>query len=260
MATKIFSLALLLTSTAYGWGPGGGGGGGGYNNPYDNGGNDDNDRGFNSAFFRSFFTSGQKILTAHAVLAALAFVVLFPTGGILIRVASFPGLWIAHGLFQIFAYVVYIAAFGLGIYMATNLHMMDETHVIIGIVLFVLLFFQPFLGLLHHIGFKKHARRGVWSYGHIWLGRGLITLGIVNGGLGLKLAKDTHIGAPTNGQVVAYSVVAAIMWAIYMLAAMWGELKRGRDRRADLEKTAVSSENGARSRSSGKRSGRSIYR
>ena len=176
----------------------------------------------------SFFSSGTKILTAHAVLASLAFVVFFPTGGILIRLCSFHGLWLLHGLFQIFAYLLYIAAFGLGIYMATNLRMLNQAHPIIGIVLFVLLFFQPLLGFLHHFMFKKHGRRMVWSYGHIWLGRIVITLGMINGGLGLQLAKRTRIGAPSNGQVVAYSVVAAIMWVAYVLAALIGENRRRR--------------------------------
>jgi len=70
--------------------------------------------------------------------------------------------------------------------------MLNQAHPIIGIVLFVLLFFQPLLGFLHHFMFKKHGRRMVWSYGHIWLGRIIITLGIINGGLGLQLAKRTR--------------------------------------------------------------------
>ena len=106
--------------------------------------------------------------------------------------------------------------------------MLNQAHPIIGIVLFVLLFFQPLLGFLHHFMFKKHGRRMVWSYGHIWLGRIIITLGIINGGLGLQLAKRTRIGAQSNGQVVAFSVVAAIMWVAYVLAALIGENRRRR--------------------------------
>lgn len=221
MALYVAALVLALASQTHAqFGNFGGYGGG---NPYspNTGGNSN----FNPF---TFFSSGTKILTAHAILASLAFVVFFPIGGILIRLCSFPGLWLLHGLFQIFAYLLFIAAFGLGIYMATNLRMLNQAHPIIGIVLFVLLFFQPLLGFLHHFMFKKHGRRMVWSYGHIWLGRIIITLGIINGGLGLQLAKRTRIGAPSNGQVVAYIVVAAIMWVVYVLAALIGENRRRR--------------------------------
>jgi len=53
----------------------------------------------------------------HGILAALAMVVLFPAGSIFMRVI--PGrfaIWI-HGLAQLVAYVVYIAAVGLGLYL-----------------------------------------------------------------------------------------------------------------------------------------------
>lgn len=172
------------------------------------------------------------LITAHAVLATLAFALFFPIGGILIRLASFPGLWWVHGLIQAFAYLLYIAAFAIGVYLATSapvsVNALGNAHPIIGIVLFVLLFFQPFLGLLHHFMFKKHSRRVVWSYGHIWLGRAIITLGIINGGLGLRWAKQTRAFAPSTGAIIAYGVVAGIIWLIYIASAIYGEIKRKR--------------------------------
>lgn len=68
--------------------------------------------------------------------------------------------------------------------------------------------------------FKKYQRRQVWSYFHIWLGRILITLGIINGGLGLRLANNTKTGE------IAYGVVAGIIWLVWMVAAVYGEIKR----------------------------------
>jgi len=137
-----------------------------------------------------------------------------------------------HGLFQTFAYILYIAAFAIGVYMASHMHLMSNSYVnahpIIGIVLFVVLLFQPILGFLHHTMFKKHSRRVIWSYGHIWLGRTAITLGIINGGLGLRLSQRMHAFAPKNGTVIAYSVVAGIMWALYAASAVYGEVKRRR--------------------------------
>ena len=60
------------------------------------------------------------MLTAHGVLAALAFVIFFPLGGIMIRVFHFPGLVWAHGIMQVLGFLVYTAAVALGIYIATT--------------------------------------------------------------------------------------------------------------------------------------------
>lgn len=171
------------------------------------------------------------MLIAHGVLASLAFVMLFPAGSILIRLGSFRGAWLIHGLFQIFAYLVYTAAVGLGIWLAqqapSQVGLLDRYHPIIGLLLFALLFFQPIMGYIHHLRYKKLQRRTVWSYGHLWLGRIAITLGMINGGLGLLLAYDAPLGfAPSKGQVIAYGVIAALMWLLYVTAAIVGERRR----------------------------------
>ena len=56
--------------------------------------------------------NSHEILIVHGVLASLAFVILFPAGAITIRLASFTGVVWFHAAFQVFAYIVYIAAFG----------------------------------------------------------------------------------------------------------------------------------------------------
>lgn len=165
------------------------------------------------------------------MLASFAFVVLFPVGSILIRLGSFRGAWLIHGLFQIFAYLVYAAAAGIGIWLAqqapSQVDLLSRYHPVIGLILLALLFFQPIMGYVHHLRFKKFKRRTLWSYGHLWLGRIAITLGIINGGLGLLLAYDAPLGfAPTQSQVIAYGVVAGIMWLLYVAAAIVGERRR----------------------------------
>lgn len=67
----------------------------------------------------------KKMLIAHGVLAALAFVILFPSGAILMRLASFPGLVWVHAAFQVFAYLVYVAGFGLGVYIANEMDLVS---------------------------------------------------------------------------------------------------------------------------------------
>jgi hypothetical protein len=182
----------------------------------------------NNAGFTTIGSSGggnrQTILIAHGVLASLAFVILFPAGAIAIRLASFPGVVWLHAGFQILAYLVYIAAFGLGVYMATEMNLLDSYHPIIGIVVLVLVFFQPITGLLHHTLFKKYSHRTLWSYAHIWIGRIAVTLGIINGGVGLRLADSMHMSS--RGGIIAYSVIAAVVWLVWVAAMFIGERRR----------------------------------
>lgn len=101
---------------------------------------------------------------------------------------------------------------------------LDEYHPVIGIVVFILLFFQPILGCMHHVLFKKYQTRTFWSYAHLWLGRIVITLGIINGGLGFKLADTMGMGSKSG--MIAYSVVAALMWSAWAIASIIGERRR----------------------------------
>lgn len=195
-------------------------------------GSSSNNGGSSRGFGGGRFGDAQIMITAHAVLATIAFGFLFPVGGIMIRLGSFPGLWIVHGLFQIFAFLLYTAAFGIGVWMTRNFYTLNDAHPIIGIVVFALLVFQPLLGFLHHVFFKRYNARTIWSYGHIWFGRAVIILGIVNGGLGLGLAKRTGVMAPSNGAVIGYSVGAGVMGLAYLLSAWYGERKRSRSRAA----------------------------
>lgn len=217
-----------IANAQFGPPSGGYGGGGGSDSPFSS----------NGGFGDGFFGNRSKMVTAHAVLATVAFGLLFPVGGILIRLASFRGLWLAHGLFQIFAYVLFAIAFGLGIYMYKSMpdelpngvEISHEAHPIIGIVAFCLLFLQPWLGLLHHFAFKKHSKRVFWSYAHLWIGRFVIALGIVNGGLGLQLSQKIGQYAPHKATIIAYSVAAGVIYLLYVLAAIYGEAKRKRAR------------------------------
>ena len=174
----------------------------------------------------------RSMLLAHGVLAGIAFVALFPIGGILIRIANFTGLMWVHAALQLFAYLVYIVAFAMGVYMATHLGLMNNAHPIIGIALFMILLLQPVFGFLHHRLFKKYSHRTLWSYAHIWHGRAAILLGMVNGGLGIKLA-----GTASMGQKIAYGVLAGLMGVIYIAAIVFGELKRKKSTPPSYEKS-----------------------
>lgn len=96
----------------------------------------------------------------------------------------------------------------------------SNAHPIIGIVVLVIMFFLIPLGYVHHLKFKLLKRRTIYSYVHLWFGRISITLGIINGGLGLQLA-----GA-SDSIIIAYSVVGGIAWLLWAITAMMGEIQR----------------------------------
>jgi hypothetical protein len=59
----------------------------------------------------------------------------------------------------------------------------------------------------------------------------VITLGMINGGLGMLLASDAPAFLafrPNQGQIIAYGVVAGIMWLLWVAAAVVGERRRAR--------------------------------
>lgn len=91
---------------------------------------------------------------------------------------------------------------------------------------------QPVLGWLHHQQFIKTQRRGIFSHIHMWSGRGLMILGIVNGGLGLQATNQSA------RFVIAYSVLAGVVSMIYTACAAVGASKR---RKQSIEKTMTSS-------------------
>jgi len=120
-----------------------------------------------------------------------------------------------HGALQVFSLCALISGFGLGIklaqfrgylYKSTGL-----THTVFGTVLIGLFLIQPFLGILHHLQYRKTLHRAPVSYTHIWYGRILMACGIINGGLGLKLAANTKKGE------IAYGVVAGVVGVVYVV-------------------------------------------
>lgn len=181
---------------------------------------------------------------AHGIIMGLTFVILFPLGGLIMRILGFGGVVWFHAAWQILSLLLFTAAFGIGVHMAEELDYVriflpvshtygtdfciklyegrGHTHTLFGTVIFGIIWLQPILGYVHHMMFKKHHSRTAVSHVHIWYGRILFILGIVNGGLGLQLASNT-----TGGEI-AYGVVAGIMAVVYIAVATFGELRRSK--------------------------------
>ena len=104
----------------------------------------------------------------------------------------------------------------------------------------MLLIAQPVVGFVHHRVYKKVQKRQVWSYLHLTLGRVGISLGIINGGLGLYLS-----GASAYHKRV-YGIVAGIMWALWMGVAIWSEARRLRKNRQATDEVVSKGPTGSR--------------
>ncbi|PWY93961.1 CBD9-like protein, partial [Aspergillus sclerotioniger CBS 115572] len=162
----------------------------------------------------------KQVLIAHATLMGLAFGILFPLGAVLmpIPISSLPVRKIfLHAGIQLFALGVTLAGFGAGVYIAHAAGQLSNPHPIIGIVVVgVLVLVQPVLGIVQHREYKKTGNPG-GKVGvlHRWVGRGVVVLGMINGGLGFRLAGVGGGFAP-KGAVVGYSVVVGVVGVGYL--------------------------------------------
>ncbi|KAE8451879.1 hypothetical protein EG329_002720 [Mollisiaceae sp. DMI_Dod_QoI] len=126
------------------------------------------------------------------------------------RLLSFPSLVWVHAGWMTFTYIIVLASMGMGVWIAVVSDQIDQAHSIIGLVVVGSLLLQPISGFTHHLLYKRSGRPNAATYPHIWWGRAVITLGIVNGGLGLQLSGNTVKGE------IAYGVVAGVMWLLWV--------------------------------------------
>ncbi len=119
---------------------------------------------------------------------------------------------------------------------ANNLsaQLFEQTHTILGTVVVCLFVIQPALGFIHHTQFTKTHSRGAFSHLHIWYGRCMIILGVINGGLGLQLA------TASTSLIIAYSVVAGAILIFYVVAKVLGHVRSSRNGRAQQNKEVPS--------------------
>ncbi|WQF88109.1 Putative cytochrome b561/ferric reductase transmembrane [Colletotrichum destructivum] len=167
----------------------------------------------------------------HGILGTIAFVIVFPIGSIAMRIVPGRFSWFIHALVQMAGFVLYIAAAALGIKLTqevrfgnTSLYEISTInfHPIIGLIILAIFFFQPLFGYLHHAQFKKYGVRQIWSYLHLMVGRLLIPLGIINGGLGL------YISNSPKAFKIAYSILAVVFGIAWIFIAVISESRRSR--------------------------------
>ncbi|PKY00176.1 CBD9-like protein [Aspergillus campestris IBT 28561] len=180
---------------------------------------------------------GNAMLIAHGFMMAIAFVLLFPLFALLVPLPIPISVAKIHAPLQVFALALAIAGAGLGIKLWVSGGARKTAHPIIGIVVIALLvLFQPAMGLLQHMHFRRTGGKSPFAYAHRWLGRVLIILGIINGGLGLRLAGIGSPGTP-KGAMIAYSVIAGIVGLTYLAVHGFVAMKGGREKPESPERT-----------------------
>lgn len=121
---------------------------------------------------------------------------------------------------QAFALAMLVSGMGVGIYLGISTAKINSYHPIIGfIVVGGLLLFQPLMGLYSHLHLHKTGDKSIFAFIHRWFGRIMVILGIINGGLGFRLAGIGSPGTPV-GAVVAYSVVAGVIISSYLVVVI----------------------------------------
>lgn len=157
-------------------------------------------------------------------MGCLAFALVFPTGGIIIRtLRSRLTLWI-HAGWQVTGLAMAIATLGTGIYKALDEGYLSgpglKYHVVVGLVAISGVMLQPVTGWVHHLLFKRVGGRTLWSYAHMFWGIGMVTLGAINGAFGLVLEhRETKY-------IVVYGVLAGLVWAVWMALSVFSQLAR----------------------------------
>lgn len=62
---------------------------------------------------------------------------------------------------------------------------------------------------MHHKYYMRERSRGPISYVHIWWGRVLLALGVINGGVGISMTGNR------NGLAIPYAVLAAVTFVAW---------------------------------------------
>ncbi|KAK3937408.1 hypothetical protein QBC46DRAFT_392792 [Diplogelasinospora grovesii] len=161
----------------------------------------------------------------HAVIMVLVFVGLMPMGVAMLRI----GRWVRwHGINQGVAALGVIVGAGLGIYISRRYNRSKSfgtPHQIVGLVVLLAVVVQFCLGFWHHRIFKRTQQTTKLAPWHVWLGRVVIVVGILNAFLGFPLAL-----APGYNYILAGLVIAIV--PLFLCLLFWTRFfKASRGRR-----------------------------
>lgn len=165
----------------------------------------------------------------HGVLMSLAFILVFPTGALLMRLLRRFGI-LYHAGVQLVGIAIVIIGFGAGVYISRQYirsRNFGSGHQILGLLVFAALFVQAGLGLVQHRIFRRTKQETVMGIVHRFFGPTIIVLALVNGGLGLDFAGEIIVmgvyvdrmltkALGNSHHTIAYGVVVAVVGVLFL--------------------------------------------
>ncbi|CAE6534507.1 unnamed protein product [Rhizoctonia solani] len=152
------------------------------------------------------YTTAEKKLLAHGILSALGFCFFLPIGVLQARFLRiwWPTWFKAHWVVQAgLAGPFIVAGFALAVNVVQEAGMrhFNDTHTIVGLVLFLLYVCQALYGLIIHLVKNPYRRRRpIQNYGHAILGLGVIALSLYQVWLGFNHEWPSATGRDKPGQ------------------------------------------------------------
>ncbi|CAG8724160.1 12022_t:CDS:2, partial [Dentiscutata heterogama] len=130
-----------------------------------------------------------KLIISHAIIMFLAWMVFLPAAVFVARFARNLSFWVRlHWGIQIFLVVPLVIAGSAIVYVAVGGYQTSDPHKILGLVLFICLFAQITIGIIHHKLYDPYRKYTPWwTHLHRWLGRAIVVLAIFQVPLGLSL-------------------------------------------------------------------------
>ncbi|GKZ16931.1 hypothetical protein AbraIFM66951_010648 [Aspergillus brasiliensis] len=163
---------------------------------------------------------------AHGVMTSVAFVLLFPNFALLLYIVPSRRTvaWI-HAPLQLFAVLLALAGFGVGVSVSKDLQELGGYHPVIGYVAVGgVVLIQPVLGIMQHLHFRKTGTSSLYGVSHRYLGRFFAALGIINGGVGFHYASAKNPDIPPASPI-AYGIICGSMFLIYVSVIFWRRSK-----------------------------------
>ena len=171
---------------------------------------------------------------AHAAVMSAVFLVLFPLIALTLYLPTAKRVRYIHAPLQVVSIILMLVGLGLGVKLGNSVDELDGYHQVIGYILVaVLIGGQPALGIYQHMYYHRTGGHSILGTLHKWMGRIAILVGAVNGGLGFMQSGPVGSTYVPNYAVVVYSIVAVVVFFIYLLVVLMAKWRASRNNTMD---------------------------